>query len=316
MACAQRHLSGGFANAMLDVQRLLRDYNIDYSTEGEKVSAGWVGIHCPFCEGSHKYHLGYNLRGEYGDGWKCWRCGWHEEVEVIEALTGLSAERQHKALKPYRTVRPLTRKEKNKSPAATTLEVPGEALSQQHVAYLKKRGFDPLHLERLYGLHGTGHTGYYKFRVVAPIYTQDGRIIASYQARDITDRAKAKYLPCRKEQELIPHKHLLYARHLVREGVAIVVEGITDVWRLGPGAVATFGVEWTPQQVHALRGLRRCYILYDPEPQAQAQALKLARSTALLGVKTKVLTIDEGYPDPGDMTETDARELTRRLYNI
>lgn len=69
----------------------------------------------------------------------------------------------------------------------------------------------------------------------------------------------------------------------------IVVEGVTDVWRLGPGAVATFGIKFRPAQVAMLaRHFKTIHVLFDPEPAAQAQARKLATDISRLGCAVKI----------------------------
>jgi hypothetical protein len=43
-------------------------------------------------------------------------------------------------------------------------------------------------------------------------------------------------------------KETLYNLDNAKDGTAIVVEGPIDVWRIGDGAVATFGVIYTQKQ--------------------------------------------------------------------
>ncbi len=61
----------------------------------------------------------------------------------------------------------------------------------------------------------------------------------------------------------------------------IVVEGVTDVWRLGKGkAVATFGINFTQRQLNILvkRKFKKIGILFDNGQQAQEQADELKES--------------------------------------
>jgi DNA primase len=93
---------------------------------------------------------------------------------------------------------------------------------------------------------------------------------------------------------------------------AICVEGITDVWRLGPAAAfAVFGITYTPYQVRAISKLfDEVIILFDPESQAQKQAKKLEYD--LLGKNVKAWRVTRDT-DPGDMTQADANHLVKQL---
>jgi hypothetical protein len=92
------------------------------------------------------------------------------------------------------------------------------------------------------------------------------------------------------------------------------VEGITDVWRLGRGSVATFGVIYTHAQIMMIKkaGIKRAFILYDPEQEAQAQAAKLAYTIASFVPEVEVLN---GFNcDPGDMSQEDVKSLRNMVF--
>jgi len=124
-------------------------------------------------------------------------------------------------------------------------------------------------------LMGTDSVGEYSHRIIIPILYKNK--IVSYQARDITGKAELKYKACKKENEIMQHKHICYGIDKIKDGVAIIVEGVTDVWRIGAGAIAMFGTSFTMQQVNFLvKNLSRVHILFDfGEKQAQEKAKKL-----------------------------------------
>jgi hypothetical protein len=110
---------------------------------------------------------------------------------------------------------------------------------------------------------------------------------------------------------LVHHKHILYGQQENWGDVGICVEGITDVWRLGPSAFATFGIEFTANQVfHMASAFEWVVILFDEEVQAQAQAEKLAASLRFRAVRVKIHKI---VGDPGDLDQEEANHLVKEL---
>jgi hypothetical protein len=294
---------------MFDALRYLKDTGVPFAEAGHpKVTAGWVGISCPFCRDAG-VHGGFSLEKGF---YNCWVCGWHDVVDVIAALERIKpheAVLRHAEYEISSTPIPTPRVREKKTGSAT---LPPEAgpLTSIHQAYLKKRGFDPDFLEEKYQLKGTGPVGSYKFRIIAPIYL-DGRLI-SFQGRDVTGKSIIPYKACPKEREAVEHKDTLYNVDNAR-GTVIVVEGIFDVWRLGDGAVATFGIgfRWTQVDMLASR-FHQVFLLYDGEPKAQAQAQKIVNALNCLGVKAENILLNHG--DPAEMTPEDAKRLKEDLY--
>ena len=179
---------------------------------------------------------------------------------------------------------------------------------------MSDRGFDPDYLEKKYSLLGTGPISSldkinYKFRIVAPIFWGDKQV--SFQGRDITDRHKLKYITCPKDRELVFHKDILYMPWLLLHDLGICVEGITDVWRLGTPAFATFGIEYTRIQVRLISRLyKRVAVVFDDEAQAVIQANKLVGELKFRGVDAWRVSIDG---DPGGMSQTDADYLIKTI---
>src|SRR5208283_6166350 len=98
-----------------------------------------------------------------------------------------------------------------------------------------------------------------------------------------------------------------------RAPVGIAVEGVTDVWRLGTSAFATFGTEYKVEQILAIARLhRRVAVAFDPERAAQDRARRLAARLRAAGVEAEVIR-PPGGSDPGDMAEDDARHFVREI---
>lgn len=292
---------------MFDVLRYLKEFGIPYATGGKDISPGWLGISCPFCRDTLS-HGGFNLEKGY---YSCWRCGYHDLVDVIATLERIKPHEAVSRLADYTisTSPKLRHGYREKRPESVSLPVGSRPLGSIHKAYLKSRNFDPEQLEEKYGLLGTGPIGPYKLRIIAPIYL-DGKLI-SYQGRDVTRKAEIPYKACPKDQEVIEHKNSLYNIDHAKD-TAIVVEGIFDTWRIGDGAVATFGVGFRWSQVFLLsQRFKQVFLLYDGELKAQAQARKIVQALKSLGVEATNILLSKG--DPAELSQDDVKRLKEEL---
>ena len=135
----------------------------------------------------------------------------------------------------------------------------------------------------------------------------------SFQARDVTGRSDLRYVSCPVAREVVHHKSILFGRQERWGRTGILVEGVFDVFRLGPLACATFGTAVKSEQVvEVARHFDRVCIVFDPEPAATARARRLATTLRIrLGVEPVV--VDIGGGDPGSMAQDDADALMRSL---
>lgn len=287
----------------MKIMDMLRDLHISFVTEGHKHSQeGWVNFPCPFCTGNPGYHLGYNTEDDY---FVCWRCGSHSVLSVVKEIHNCSWKKAHTIIGQYAGASYIQSKtvqlaDQTKLPTGT------RDMSHRHREYLISRDFDPEKLEKIWELQGTGPNGGYKHRIIAPIYFK-GQLV-SYQGRDITGCHELKYKACSKYREVLEHKNTLYGIDLVKGNSIVIVEGITDTWRLGPGSVATFGIKFRGPQVAMMRSFENRFILYDDDPQAIYQADRLFHILSGFPGHTEVFDI-EG--DPGDMSQNDADNFMR-----
>jgi hypothetical protein len=106
-------------------------------------------------------------------------------------------------------------------------------------------------------------------------------------------------------------RSLLYGINAVPGNAVVVVEGVTDVWRLGYGAVATLGMDWKVEQADQLRAFERRYILFDPGEKAQGRAEELAEWLSFFPGITEV--VDGLRTDPGDFSDTKANRIMQTL---
>ena len=299
----------------MKIKQLYEDFNVTYATEGSRnVAGGWIGTHCPFCPGAPDNHLGYNLDGNY---FSCWRCGKHPTVLTLTKLLSVDEKTAKSLIKKYGGVDGASRISIRRE--SKTFKFPSNCgdLQSMHKQYLLRRGFDPDRLARDWDLRGTGPVSNldgadYRFRIIAPIRWDED--IVSFQGRSLSDKTDAKYKACPKEYEKVHHKHILYGNQERWGSTGILVEGITDVWRLGPLSAATFGIKFTDKQVLTIGKslFERIYIIFDNEPQAQQQAKKLKSELKAFykDPKIEIITVDG---DPGGMEQNDADYLIKQL---
>jgi DNA primase len=175
---------------------------------------------------------------------------------------------------------------------------------------LQSRNFIPEVLKEKWKIKGTGPIGDYKHRIIAPIYFNG--VLVSYQGRDYTGKAERRYMACRKKDELIHHKNILYGIDRAKGSKCILVEGITDVWRLGDGAVGTFGIQYSDYQLVMLwERFNEIYIMFDDDPQAIRRAKTLGQELmTLFNLKVEICIIKG---DPGGLPQSTADKYKRQL---
>lgn len=296
----------------MDFIKFCEDFRIKTASFGHKHQrAGWINISCPFCSGDPGFHLGWNNKQQY---FSCYRCGWNPIEKVISALSGRKDIKsllvKYKGKIPLEEKTTIVRPEEVKLPDGTSL------MTSRHKQYLSKRLSNPDYLETFWGLKGTGHTGSYRFRIIAPIYFQ-GQLV-SYQGRDITDKQQAKYKAASEEEEIISHKHILYGWDKIPAEVksCLVVEGVTGVWRFGVGALGIFGVEYTASQVRLLaERFEKIYLLLDADEAGERATNKLLNDLSVMGREVIALGFTEKGKrlDSGSIPQNIADKMIEKI---
>ena len=293
----------------IDAYSLFDELNIIYVTSGKHATAGRLQTKCPYCEGEN--HLGYHIQREY---FNCWKCGWHPLIETLASLSGQSKWEVIQSIERNRTGRIRLSKQKQIIiPKNITLPLGTTNMTEQHIDYLKNRGFsiDRIRqMEKTYNIKGTGKIGEYSFRIIFPI-THYGQLV-SYQGRDITGISKYKYKACKKEEEIKSHQTCLYGADFVERESVVIVEGILDALRLGAGAIATFGTSmlW-PQIKQISERWEKRFIAFDNDKAGEIGAKKLQSILSVMPGKTFIVKYDKH--DPGEFTEKEAEDFMKDL---
>jgi DNA primase len=284
---------------VFDFERLFTDFYIDFSPQN---SRGFVNIMCPFCDDDGK-HGGFHFNGFFS----CWKCGGHNIEEAIRLIINESWD-QVKTL--YESDEYKNREEKIEVADKIKFPLGCGPLQDKHKDYIRKRGFDPDYIEQEYGVLATGNIGNFSHRIILPIYYEFE--LVSYLGRDWTGVSPLRYRACERKDEVIHHKHILYNIDRCRGDHAVIVEGCTDVWRMGRGSAATFGVGWTKKQVLLLsKRFKKITLLYDAGEEARKRADELGNELAGVGLEVDMILLKEG--DPGVLPQEEAHAIMKEV---
>lgn len=300
----------------IDTKAALDDLGVEYKESGRNVSSGWLGLQCPFCS-DHSTHLGLNLKSNM---FSCWACGEHGSiVKLIKEIKEISFHKSELLLKPFERESVLDLpQDKNTTSAILggrsggVLKYPSpllETMPEPHRQYLLSRHFDPDLIAKKYQLKFTYNTGDYRFRIIAPIFRSEKAV--SWIAGDVIRKGSSPpYLKCPLEWSPVPANNCLYNLDSVKD-VAVLTEGMTDVWRIGDGAVASMTKSINSEQVMELvkKGVKKVFVMYD------ADAIDRSRIAAnkLRGFfSVDVLELDEG--DPADLSLQEVISLRADIF--
>ena len=306
---------------------ILNDLGIEYNQQTDSA----LNVCCPFCpRPDTNYHLGifYSI-----SRFSCFRCGDTGSLfEYLKAVRNISWDdfRDKTKLKPKLEEMALSdlvasrlkKKEEEVGPTKSVLLPDCRQIDKACVerypmlgAYLKERKLS-LEICQEYEASFGGYVGEFAYRMILPIWDETGKQI-SYQARDITGQARAKY----KSGHGCPiNNYLYYSSALVAKSWDVdvfrgyLVEGIFDVWRMEHSAVASFGKQLSELQKLKLicdDSLDEIVVCWDADAYNKAEGV--ARELSEFK-KVGVVRLPEGH-DPDSLGEQAVRELPIRWMN-
>lgn len=289
---------------MHPMEAVLTEARIPFKRGGEHhhVRKDFIGVDCYTCGvGSGAYHLGISPTL----GCRCWRCGKKTIWDVWRNLRLPGS---------WKDVAGHYRREEYHRPTGTyTLPTGTGSLRSIHKRWLRGRGLVSSEMEKLWHLQGTNHrAGRLAWRVVAPVLHHGKEV--SWTSRRTGESGK-RWVSAKPEHESWPLGELVYGMQHVTSW-AVIVEGPTDVWKVGPGAVACLGLGgMTNAQLLTLASIPNRWVLFDDEPRAQAEASKLCAKLAEFPGSTTRLELEDGFSgrDPGDCSYDEVLELRQMV---
>lgn len=267
-------------------QDILSEYNIPTAPEGHHhARPGWIQIDCPFCgKDSEKWHLGYSMDGNF---FNCWRCGSHNVITTLIEITG----RQYYQIKQILDGLDIPRIKREKPKGKLILPKGIKKLRSAHIRYLRLRGFNWRELEQLWGIQGIGVASKLQWRIFIPVIYHSQ--IVSWTTRSVLgNKYTVRYLSASEKEESMPHHELLYGEDFAR-GAIIITEGVFDVWRIGQGAVCTFGTGYSQQQLERMVKYPIRAICFDNEREAQKRARRLLNDLSVFSGNTFNIVLDK-----------------------
>ena len=285
------------------MEELLRHFGIDYKNRN-----GWLQVNCPNCHDS-------NHHGALREGvrvFTCFKCGKLSFRRILSELLNVDARQLETVIRPFNIFSETHTEYERITRRDIKVIYPFEhSLLPIHSNYLTERKFDPERLVRLFKLSGTNHLqGNYSFRIVIPIIF--GGELVSWTTRSLDKNAELRYLSCPLEEERIAHKSIVYNFDTV-DDVVLITEGPFDTMRFGDGCVATFGIDFTEEQVELLGSVKKRFILFDPSPSAQLAAERLASMLATYKGSTEII-IPDWEEDLADLNDGVIKEIKNYIF--
>ena len=305
---------------MVDYESICKQLDIPYWTSGKNNVEGCLTIHCPCCPDDDPDPSRHGNLNPADGSYSCWRCkGSHPSV-VIARAAHISVQAASDLIRKYTTGVASVKREEVKM--ANSITLPGSYMPLDiHRNYLEGRGFDVGELKFYHGIKFTGMMEKWEgmnwqFRVIIPVFDRRNNLV-SFQGRDVTGK-QDRYLFPPKEKQVRDCKTLLYGAELCgKKDALLVVEGVMDAWKLGAGAVCTFGSSVTQEQVLEMSHWRRVFLAFDNEPAAIEHARDVAKQLSSLGTEAFIVNTDFGLDsegnvrDVGDLSFSEAREFMK-----
>lgn len=232
---------------MIDVRAILVELGVDFKESGKNVGANDINIDCPYC-GSSK-HLGISL----GNGYTfCWVCEFSDEekhpslMKVLHDSTEENFEEIRKIMVEHGWEPFIIEPEKSDSGLSLKGSLPKESknfldfICPSHdsffaLKYLHSRRFFMPTIKKFRLKYAT--KGHYRNRIIIPIYFNGA--LVSFTSRAYLGGERYEHATLSMSSMRI--KDTLYNYDNAKDfGHIYLLEGTTDVWRMGDNSVCVF----------------------------------------------------------------------------
>lgn len=307
--------------ANFDLYAYLDDRGIQYKTHGQDIGHGWIGMPCVFCN-DHATHLGINLESKF---FKCWLC--NAKGSIVDFIKGVDEVSTKEAIE---TAEGFTlgwehgwdeedEFDEHKRKKGDILPVGFKYITARSAPplvrhWFKKRKF-PLSFCEEYRLGFCRMGGDHPLHLIIPI-TMNHRLV-SYIAADLTGYADNKYVMCPNAVALVEKNGVVFGvDEIVDLKKVVIVEGVTDKWRVGINAVAFLTKNWHTNQVLQLQKKTshktKVIVLLDADAKRKAKEL----SAALQLFYKKVYTVQIEKKDRSSDPDGLSKKLIKRILSV
>jgi len=258
----------------------------------------WSNVQCPYCH-STKFLLG--IKNDFSRA-SCYKCGPKNVISALRALTAQPFELL-RSLAAYAPVEHVEKQYGIYTPPKGLVD-----LSPKDRDYLKtERKLDPHLLISRYGLKSVGPFSGLRRGIFIPITHNHHPVSWTIRFREAAP-GEQRYFTAKDAEKTMSEKDLLFGAELCGH-TAIIVEGFFDMANIGPGAVCTFGLQYTAKQVYLMSRYARRVVCFDNSPDAQAVAARLAADLAVFPGETLQVCLDAD--DPGSASQGEIMELRK-----
>lgn len=245
---------------------------------------GWVQMDCPRCSpGSMSWRLGFKYSRRF-PRFNCWACG---RLKIADCLFDFGTTMPvGKFLSLFDSSWRDSQLEDDEKQTGIYTPPDGllKAFPKWHRKYLEDvRRFDAEETQAVWDIGAVMGSSRAPWSIFIPIHYK-GRPV-SWSSRSIAKTSEVRYISATPSEETILHKSILYGLDKVKHTV-IIHEGLLDVWRTGPGAVATFGTAILQSQIGLLSRIPRRVICLDSDRPGRRASKALADALSLFPGET------------------------------
>jgi len=292
----------------MSLESILNSFGIEYvSTPDSKA----VNVNCPFCRGTTKGLPDYRfLCGIFRNNsrYHCFRCNRKGSFKyLLKAIADITDEEYDDLFtvvinnneNAVDIVREKMKRVIPKQEEKTLEEISGELITKDNIKdyallerFIKERKITVETLIK-YKCRVCGCVGKYAHRLILPVF--DGNKIVSFQARDLTGKAKKKY-----DNPKISVHNYIYKTEFSNSKHVYIVEGIFDAWRMRYNTVAIFGKSVSKMQSRLLRNLNMNNYIFCLDSDAFSTTIKEMRSLSDYVDRVGIVNLPKGK-DPDDL---------------
>lgn len=311
---------------MIDVLSFLEASGIDYRTHGNNVARGDINICCPFC-GDTNFHMGIDIETIVIHCWICNFVDIHPRPRLVDVIGNhlhIGKGEVFDLMKPFdilpewrdhadrkKMKEQIKRPEESKFPEGVQSFDTPVSHSQRGLAldYLKGRGFGWTEIDK-YDLKFCTN-GLYRYRIMIPVYF-NGKM-AGFTGRDYMNReGESRYKHCKYELTSMTNDTILYGYDFYvkrRLNHLRIVEGPTDVWRMGDSAVAGMRNKLSLKQIHLIVGLKPSTVSIIFDYGSYDKAYRVGSELSAFIDKIKVVQMPSAEKDVGACTPQEVVDI-------